>query len=351
MAWTKRFSQLNDALADLIYSHQGITRLAQEAGLPPSKINFTGNAMEIWHSVINELDKRGKVQDLIAVARRHFPENPFLKAAIGIDEIDYSFFPELDTISNWQQPDYNQLEVLTLEKSTLLPISFLEIGMTRARAVAKVEIKEGSITNMGTGFLGKFPMSDKVYFLTNYHVISDKKKIPFTRIVFNFEDTIDGISKNTEVFKINSNGIWITSPIHECDLAVFELLDENATLSNYGYIELFDIDISKNDFVNIIQHPGGQSKQLALYHNIVTASSNRTIQYLTDTLKGSSGAPVFDSSWNIVAIHHSGSLLKKDEAPLPFDFKSRNEGIRITAIIKLFNNQYTDDNGCSLHRV
>ncbi len=338
MAWNRRLSQLNDALADLAHSHQGITRLAQEAGLQPSRINFSGNAMEIWHSVINELNKRGNVNDLFVIAESHFPNSPFLKAALGNDDINYSLAPDLDKVSNWNIPDYAELEVLTLEKSTLLPITFLEVGMEKARSVAKVEIKIGSNTNVGTGFLCRFPESNKVYFITNYHVISERNKIPFTNIVFNYEETVAGGIKQTETFKINKDGIWITSPVHELDVSIFEIINESDTLKNYGYIDLFDVDIPKNEFVNIIQHPGGQSKQLALYHNVVTASSTRTIQYLTDTLKGSSGAPVFNSSWDVVAIHHSGGLLKKDEGPLPYGFKSRNEGIRINAIINYFNN-------------
>jgi V8-like Glu-specific endopeptidase len=338
MAWNTRLSQLNDALADLAYSHQAITRLAQEAGLPPSKINFSGNASEIWHSVISELDKRNQTVNLFAVAKERFPENPFLKAAVGADQINYTIAPQLDS-ADWRNPDYADLEVFTMEKTTLLPITFLELGMRKANSVAKVEVKVGPNTNVGTGFLAKFPDIDKVFFVTNYHVISEQTKIPFTKVIFNFEDDLEGGVKNTEVFRINATGAWITSPVHEFDVSIFELTDENKTLKNYGYIELHDVEVSKNEFVNIIQHPGGQSKQLALYHNFVTFSSSKTIQYLTDTLKGSSGAPVFNSAWDLVAIHHSGGLLKKDEAPLPFGFKSRNEGVRISAIIAHFNEQ------------
>ncbi|MBB6130591.1 trypsin-like peptidase domain-containing protein [Mucilaginibacter lappiensis] len=342
MAWNTRLSQLNDALADLAYSHEAIARLAQEAGLQPSKINFSGNAMEIWHSVISELDKRSKTADLFAVAQEHFAENPFLMAAIGSEHIDYSIAPQLDDISTWKNPDYAELEVLTMEKTTLLPITFLELGMRKAISVAKVEVKIGSSTNVGTGFLAKFPVNDKVFFVTNYHVISDKTKIPYTKIIFNYEDDLEGGIKHTEVFKINAEGIWITSPINEFDVSIFEISDEKLTLKNYGFIELYNVEAPKNEFVNIIQHPGGQSKQLALYHNIITSSSQRAIQYLTDTLKGSSGAPVFNSAWDIVAVHHSGGILKKDEAPLPFGFKSRNEGIRIDAIIGYFDKMITN---------
>ena len=47
---------------------------------------------------------------------------------------------------------------------------------------------------------------------------------------------------------------------------------------------LNDTEIDVKDFVNIIQHPGGMKKQIALYHNLVVYSDVNRVQYLTDTL-------------------------------------------------------------------
>ena len=55
--------------------------------------------------------------------------------------------------------------------------------------------------------------------------------------------------------------------------------------------------------VNIVQHPRGQSKRVALRNNLVTSSTNRDLRYLTDTDFGSSGAPVCDDDWRVVALH------------------------------------------------
>ena len=72
-------------------------------------------------------------------------------------------------------------------------------------------------------------------------------------------------------------------------------------------------------------------KQISLYHNIVTSAGVREVQYLTDTLKGSSGSPVFNSNWDIVALHHSGGN-KKIEDDITIS-KYRNVGININEII------------------
>jgi V8-like Glu-specific endopeptidase len=54
------------------------------------------------------------------------------------------------------------------------------------------------------------------------------------------------------------------------------------------------------------------------------------IQYLADTLVGSSGSPVFNESAEIIAIHHSGGWLYEPSTSLAY---FRNEGIRIAAIL------------------
>ncbi|MGW2014720.1 trypsin-like peptidase domain-containing protein [Streptomyces sp. NPDC001927] len=55
--------------------------------------------------------------------------------------------------------------------------------------------------------------------------------------------------------------------------------------------------------VNIIQHPGGQPKRVALRNNLVFEADDRDLRYFTDTRSGSSGSPVFTDDWTVVALH------------------------------------------------
>lgn len=57
--------------------------------------------------------------------------------------------------------------------------------------------------------------------------------------------------------------------------------------------------------VNIIQHPLGGAKRVACRNNLVTASAPTELRYFTDTEAGSSGAPVFDDTWHVVALHRA----------------------------------------------
>ena len=86
----------------------------------------------------------------------------------------------------------------------------------------------------------------------------------------------------------------------------------------------------RDDYTVIIQHPGGGPKQIALYHNVITYADATRVQYLTDTLPGSSGSPVFDTHWQVVALHHSGGMLREPGTKLQV---YRNEGIHINAVL------------------
>jgi hypothetical protein len=82
------------------------------------------------------------------------------------------------------------------------------------------------------------------------------------------------------------------------------------------------------DRVAIIQHPGGLLKQVALHHNLVTYAGDARIQYLTDTMPGSSGSPVFDAEWRVVAIHHASDIDLMGGKKEIF----RNQGIPISRV-------------------
>ncbi|WP_241314036.1 trypsin-like serine peptidase [Chryseobacterium arthrosphaerae] len=341
MAWSKKLTQLNDVLSDLVPYKNGITKYINASGLKPQYINMDGSAMDAWNNVLSEADKHSKVDELVKSVLQTYPENPFLKSALSPNLIDYSLSPDIDEISKWQDISEDTLEVLTTEQSTMLPVNFLAKGVLKSKAVGKIEIQIGnSSTSVGTGFLFKIEGVEELFFITNYHVINDKKRISKTKIIFDYELDTDGNSVASKSFKINGTGPWYCSPVHEYDATIFQLVDEKKELDKYGYLELKDVDVEKNNFVNIVQHPGGQMKQISLYHNIVTNTTDRVVQYLTDTLKGSSGSPVFNSDWEVVALHHSGGGYRLGEPQLPDGFKSRNEGIFINRIIQFFKENH-----------
>lgn len=61
--------------------------------------------------------------------------------------------------------------------------------------------------------------------------------------------------------------------------------------------------------VNIIQHPNGKSKRFGIRNNLVSGSSDTDLRYFTDTDYGSSGSPVFNDKWEVVALHRGSTYV------------------------------------------
>jgi Trypsin-like peptidase domain len=82
----------------------------------------------------------------------------------------------------------------------------------------------------------------------------------------------------------------------------------------------------------IVQHPKGAPLKLALDTNaVIGLNGNGTrVRYRTNTDKGSSGSPVFDQNWNLVALHHSGD----PSSLLPTYWKSCRCGPSSTATVR-----------------
>ncbi len=79
----------------------------------------------------------------------------------------------------------------------------------------------------------------------------------------------------------------------------------------------------------IAQHPDGKPLKLSIdTESVIAANAGRTrVRYSNNTEPGSSGSPVFDMDWNLVALHHMGDPAF-DHPP------SYNQGVIIDAIRK-----------------
>jgi hypothetical protein len=65
------------------------------------------------------------------------------------------------------------------------------------------------------------------------------------------------------------------------------------------------------EYLTIIQHPSGERKQVVVRENKLLKFDGDVLWYATDTVGGSSGSPVFNRFWQVVALHHRG-VPKKD---------------------------------------
>lgn len=316
MAW--KFNALSETLSGLFYRTDDIAALIVAAGLKPAMYKLDGSANTVWTLLLKTVENQEKIPSIVEAALQSYPDNAVL--------LDYkNDVPVIrKSVYAGDTPEWKggatktQFEKITGTQSTLLPISFLETGLVKAKAVARILTPDG----MGTGFL----ISADGLFLTNNHVFESAKTAGKSKVQFNYQKTVKGLPAGHEEFDVD-NSLFETSVTDDWSLVRIK----GKPAEKYGHLPLKTVTTPKKDsFVNIIQHPGGEFKQIGLYHNLVTFANDRIIQYLTDTLPGSSGSPVFNSEWDVVGLHHSGGWF---EEPGTGKTVLRNEGININRII------------------
>jgi hypothetical protein len=321
MSWNRTLTNLRDMLASLYPTVQDSQRVVNDAGLNPAYIAFDAKAINNWFNILREAENRSKVQAIVEIARTEYPENEWLALARRGD-LPTIRGPDIEEDVNWRGlDDADQLEKIIGAQSTLLPIGFLEAGLIKARSVVRMVRADGAT---GSGFL-----TDNNLLITNHHVLPTQAVAQEAVVQFNYQRTVEGLDGPVDEFKLAPQDVFLTSPVEEDDwTAVFV---QGRPDGKWGALKLTRADPRVGDRINIIQHPGGGPKQIALYHNVVVFVGNNRLQYLTDTLPGSSGSPVFDSDWHVVALHHSGGWLRE---PGSKRTHFRNEGIHINAVIE-----------------
>ncbi len=267
--------------------------------------------------------------------------------------------PLIDSSQMAESPDFepaiadeSSLEAIIHSEDNFIDMSVLREALYCGRAVGRIEIPEG--TAKGTGFLVGPDL-----LLTNQHVLKHQDYLEETVVSFNFMHDRSGVEQPGRFFKV-SKDFYHVSPAEELDYALVRLMAkplegiaakaDDALLDmaklaesgkHKGYLPLAPVVVPEGNRVNIIQHPDGDPLKVVLTQNHVVKWTPSRIQYVADTMQGSSGSPVFDSRWQLVALHHSGRPYPKESAgsTVKKAWKGRfrvNEGIPIRAILEDF---------------
>ena len=166
--------------------------------------------------------------------------------------------------------------------------------------------------------------------LTNHHVLEDADVARRSAIEFDFEDGLDGQPRQTREFGLDPESFFLADDERDFALVAVEATDSQ--LATYGFNRLIEVEGKAiiGDFVTIVQHPGGRKKQVALRENRVVDVVDAFLHYETDTEPGSSGSPVFNDQWEVVALHHA-SVPAPEHGELGGHM---NEGIRVSRILE-----------------
>jgi len=213
-------------------------------------------------------------------------------------------------------------ELVTGKQPNFYEIAFLEKGLKASRSVVLLHVLyEAGKASKGTGFL----IAPETI-LTNHHVLfADDKPAQKALILFNYERDAAGRDRKVDSCEGDVSTIVGDS---EHDWAIIRLA--KPPQDSYEPLTLgASKPILEEDFVYIVQHPHGEHKKIGMTHNQVVSVTDDCVQYLTDTLSGSSGAPVFNDSWHVVALHREG-LEGQPEEKHPF----KNQGTHIDRVIE-----------------
>jgi endonuclease G len=203
---------------------------------------------------------------------------------------------------------------------------YLDEGVAAARAVARVVINDdrGQLVGYGTG-----SMISPNLMLTNHHVLDTAQAASTSQVEFDYQDGIDGKLLNVTTFGLDPDRFFLAD--EALDFAIVAVRAGTKELAPFGFNRLIKSDgkILVGEFVTIVQHPRGEKKQVALRENKVIDGPDRYVHYSADTEPGSSGSPVFNDQWEVVALHHASV-----KAPEHTEFGGiLNEGIRVSAIL------------------
>jgi len=238
------------------------------------------------------------------------------------------------------------LERILHTANDLMNINFLDRGSVVANSVGRIRVRLADGTQgYGTGFL----VSPRLL-LTNHHVLPDAQSASLSRVEFDYEDSADGNPKQAIAFDFDPDTLYFTDEYLDYSLVAVQPKSRSGIeLKSFGWLPLIAAEgkVIVGESVSIIQHPNGEPKQVALRENKVVDALPDFLHYETDTAPGSSGSPVFNDQWEVVALHHSG-VPKKDSngrilnlmgAPwTPNQGEQQvdwiaNEGVRISRVI------------------
>jgi hypothetical protein len=205
-------------------------------------------------------------------------------------------------------------------------------------------VLDATNVRMGTGFLmpgAAFGFSDPLVFVTNAHVISDEleESIPAADAKVTFE--VESAEKGTQVSHAVKDILFTSNPgdlgevvptMDKLDVTIVSLQSfpkDVPGLKPAAHVPL----PSPKTKAFVVGHPAAGALQFSLHDSMLldVCEFERLFHYRTPTEPGSSGSPVFNDKWQVVALHHAGSPTTPRLHNLKGEYEA-NEAITLQAI-------------------
>lgn len=220
-----------------------------------------------------------------------------------------------------------------INQPDFLAVRYLEGGYVAQRTVGRVVIRgsDGRVAGYGTGFF----VSPRLL-LTNHHVLPSAAVAASSTLELNFQRSLDGGPMQIAEVRLDPDGFFLADK--SLDFALVEVVGAPAASAPFGWCRLTSAQgtVVVGECVSIVQHPAGREKEVVLRENKLVDIADPGLHYVTDTEPGSSGSPVFNDQWEVIALHHASvpdSRVTPGDAPAAAEAAFVNEGIRISRIL------------------
>ncbi|MEL7363857.1 MAG: serine protease, partial [Bacteroidota bacterium] len=212
----------------------------------------------------------------------------------------------------------NRVYERIINANNLLGVAFLYEGARMTRAVGRITLPVPGGMRLGTGFM----VSSRIM-MTNNHVLEDRQVARGATLEFDFYEREGGGTDPVERFRLLPEAFFATDEGLDFTLVAVEAVNaDGARVQDRGWFPLLGTSGKAiiGERVSIIQHPNGEPQQVSVHDNKVVDVDADFLHYETDTMGGSSGSPVLNINWDLVALHRA-------------TVGDSNEGVRISSVV------------------
>jgi hypothetical protein len=287
-------------LATNYQSKAPVRDMLTQVHVDTSEIDWDKPMRWVWSDILTLTHKQAKLRALLQAIRQGGDEAVIVRVGELLAAAPVSAAPQPDaTGTTWKGFGDIGLERIIQAQSTFIDFAFLRRGAELGVSVCRL-----LVTLCGRQYYGTAFRIGPDLLLTNHHVLFDEDHgdAPATGVEawFGYERTLAGLDQKHSVVRCDPTTVVGDRTQDWAAVRVLTSMPDDAPV-----IDLVGaVPVRPDDRVYIIQHPGGAPKKIGMVHNVVRHVDDTVVQYLTDTEGGSSGSPVFNEQWQLVALHH-----------------------------------------------
>lgn len=203
-------------------------------------------------------------------------------------------------------------------------VAWFRKASRRSHGVARVQRPGGG--HVGTGFLVRgsdllASWGERPLLVTNAHVLSEtatENGVLPRQARVRFTENEAASERTFRIEKI----LWSSPPeVLDTTVATLREATEGVPELELGYSSDIEPDAEPRPRLSVIGHPSGRELEISVYDNHLVALELPYVYYRSLTEHGSSGSPVFDQEWDVVAVHHAAN-----------HERGANEGVGVDAL-------------------